>query len=66
MLTAFVVESVARDQAGARVGMFRVYVATEARAREVSDAGAGRTWREMPIGEVPEKARAALEQARPS
>lgn len=59
LLTAFVVESPA-VQDGRRLGTFRLYVATEARAREVAAGHPERTWRELPIDAVPEGPRKAL------
>lgn len=62
-MTGYVVESPCCDQDGTRVGTFRVYVATEARAQEIVSQGADRTYRAMPLAEMPVKARANLERA---
>jgi hypothetical protein len=61
-VTGFVVESPALNQDGSRAGTFRVYVATEERAKEIASAAPDRTWRSIPFDEMPEKARANLER----
>lgn len=53
---AYVVESPALEN-GVKVGVFRVYVATEARAKEIAEAAEGRTYRCLPISELPVAAR---------
>jgi len=59
-VNAYVVESEAVDAAGVRRGTFRLFVASEARAREVAGQAPGRTWRALPLDEVPELARGPL------
>lgn len=63
-MTGYVVEGPAfRDAQGRFLGMPRVYVATEARAREIAAAHPERTWRAMKLEEMPAAARANLERA---
>lgn len=62
---AYVVESLATSEnaAGAPTGLhgvFRLVVATEARAIEVASAQPGRQWRRCKLHEVPEPARANI------
>lgn len=52
----FVVESVAKNTKGERVGMFRIYVATEERAKVLCDTP-DKTWRQISLDEMPEQAR---------
>jgi hypothetical protein len=60
----YVVESAAIDQrTGKHAGTMRVYVATEARAKEIAEAAPGRTWRAIPFEEMPAAARENLERA---
>lgn len=61
---AYVVESPAVREDGSRMGTCRVYVATEQRARIIAGGGPDRMWRQVPVGEIPDHARANLEQAR--
>ena len=52
----YVVESPATNALGERQGTFRVYVATEARAKEIAGAHPERTYREIAFEAMPEKA----------
>lgn len=63
-MTAYVVESIVTDGAGARQGVARLYVATEERAREVARQAPGRTWRAVDAESIPAAAREGLERAR--
>lgn len=71
-MTAYVVESLASPSVGVvgpralalrPVGTFRLYVATEARAREVASAAPGRTYRAVSVAELPVAARENLERS---
>lgn len=63
-MIAYVVEGpVLRDAQGERVGMPRVYVATEERAKEITALHPERTWRALPVEEMPAAARGNLERA---
>lgn len=69
-MIGYVVESPVTRSDGARTGTARVYVATEARAREIAGAHPSRTWRALPFEEMPAAARdnlirAAREVAKP-
>lgn len=59
----YVVESPIKGHGGARDGTARVYVASEARAKEIADAHKDRTFRPIPYSEMPQKARENLERA---
>lgn len=63
-LIAYVVESRIKSSDGKREGTARVYVPTEARAKEiVSQLPDKRTYRAIPVKEIPDvKARQALEK----
>lgn len=61
-MTAFVVESPATNARGERVGTFRVYVGTEARAAALAKEKPGASWREVSMSEVPPQARAGIER----
>lgn len=58
--TAFVVESEARDAEGLLRGTFRVWVATEQRAKQLAEEVPGRTWRVVTLEEMPKQAREGL------
>lgn len=60
---AYVVESPAIQQ-GVRVGTFRLWVATEARAIALASERDDRSWRAVAWVDVPDKARRNLAQAR--
>jgi hypothetical protein len=62
-MNAFVVESPVVDASGTRVGIARVYVATEVRAQEIANAHPARAYRAIPFEDMPEKARANLLRA---
>lgn len=58
---AFVVESPCVDGAtGERVGTYRLFTATEARAREVASVAPDRTWRKVHMSQIPAHARENL------
>lgn len=57
----YLIES--RTDANGRGVNFRLCVATEARAKEVADSVPGRTWRQVPIGELRDVERANLLRA---
>jgi len=59
---AFVVENPAYDEDGAHRATFRIYVATEERAKELSQTP-GATYREIAPEEMPAKARENLRGA---
>jgi hypothetical protein len=59
----YVVETPAFDEAGERHGTFRVYVPTEARAREIAAPNQLSTIRSIALDLVPEKARANMLRA---
>ena len=61
---AFVVETPACDDKGVRIGTMRHYVMTEARAREEAAKVPERTWRRLPISDLPLKAREEMIRAR--
>lgn len=58
----FVVESAVRHSNGGPAGIARLYVADEARAKEIAAAHPGRTYRAIPYDEMPATARANLER----
>lgn len=59
----YVVETPVFDATGARCATMRVWVATEARARELAaQPGSERTWREVTFDAMPDKARDAMER----
>ncbi len=60
---AYVIESPAFDNLGARVGTFRHYVATEARAREEAAKHPERTWRVVAVADMRPEARENIERA---
>lgn len=64
MSFAYCVESPAYDTEGRRQATFRVYVGTEARAKEIVSQGPGRAWRAVAAEEMPAGARENLLRAR--
>ena len=63
MKTAYVVESPALRSDGQYSGTFRLYVATEERAKEIAAQHPERSYRPIPFEEMPEVARLNLEKA---
>lgn len=55
-MIAYVVESPALDGEGKRVGTFKVYVATQARAESLASEIPGRTWRKISFEDMPAEA----------
>lgn len=56
-MIAYVVESPVTRPDGVRSGTARVYVQTEERAREIAAQHPERSWRAVPVSEMPEAAR---------
>lgn len=61
MKTAYVVESPITRSDGLQAGIARVYVATKARAQELTAGHPERTYRQIGYQDMPEKARRNLE-----
>ncbi len=59
-MTAYVIESPAKDPQGVKVGTYRLYVGTEARAQEIVAQGNDRTYRAIAYADLPEVAREKL------
>jgi len=59
----YVVESQVEGTDGLKVGTARVYVMTEIRALEITAAAPGRTYREISLDDMPDRARTNMLRA---